>query len=99
MSSLCRTAPPRGFQINGTISNDMRHSIFLAGFLAAQCSAATLEQYLNAPFASDLTAAPTGGRVAWVLNERGTRNIWTAEAPDWKGRRLTAYKDDDGADI
>src|SRR5712691_11210265 len=61
--------------------------------------AATLEQYLSAPFASELTAAPAGGKIAWVLNERGARNIWVAAAPDYKGRRLTAYKEDDGQDI
>src|SRR5437899_6016677 len=67
----------------------------------AACSlgAATLEQYLSAPFASELTAAPPGGKIAWILNERGARNIWVAAAPDYKGRRLTAYKDDDGQDI
>jgi hypothetical protein len=30
----------------------------------------TLEQILSAPFPSDLTAAPKGGKVALVLNER-----------------------------
>jgi dipeptidyl aminopeptidase/acylaminoacyl peptidase len=68
-------------------------------FAAGLSSAATLEQYLSAPFASELTAAPGGGKIAWVLNERGARNIWVAAAPDYKGRRLTAYKDDDGQDL
>ena len=63
------------------------------------CSAATLEQYLSAPFASEIHAAPGGGKVVWILNERGARNLWVAAAPDWKGRRLTAYKNDDGQDI
>src|SRR5437899_1184151 len=68
------------------------------------CSAApgkpfTLEQVLSAPFPSDLVAAPTGGKVAWLLNERGARNIYAAEAPDYKGRRLTEYLHDDGQDI
>jgi len=59
----------------------------------------SIERYLNAPFASELVAAPVGGRVAWILNERGARNIWVAAAPDYKGRRLTSYKDDDGQDL
>src|SRR5580658_5900105 len=66
---------------------------------AATAIAATIEQYLGAPFASELHAAPTGGKVVWILNERGARNLWVAAAPDYKGRRLTAYKDDDGQDI
>ena len=48
----------------------------------------SLEQMMSAPFPSDLTAAPKGGAVAWVLDQHGARNIWIAEAPDYKGRRL-----------
>jgi dipeptidyl aminopeptidase/acylaminoacyl peptidase len=77
----------------------MRLCVAILWFTAPSAGAATLEQYLSAPFPSELTAAPTGGKVAWVLNERGARNIWVAAAPDYKGRRLTSYKDDDGQDI
>ncbi|MEO8593602.1 MAG: prolyl oligopeptidase family serine peptidase [Candidatus Solibacter sp.] len=59
----------------------------------------TLEQALSAPFPYELTAAPGGGKVAWVLNERGARNIWVAAAPDFKGVRLTNYTQDDGQDL
>ncbi len=75
----------------------MRLSIFL--LLTAACGAATLEQYLNAPFASELKAAPGGGKLIWLLNERGARNMWAAAAPDYKGRRLTSYTQDDGQEI
>ncbi len=59
----------------------------------------SLEQVLSAPFPSELTAAPKGGAVAWVLNERGARNVWIADAPNYSGRRLTNYHDDDGQEI
>jgi dipeptidyl aminopeptidase/acylaminoacyl peptidase len=59
----------------------------------------TLEQVMKAPFASELTAAPTGERVAWVLFEQGRRNIYVAEAAAWKGRKVTAFNDDDGQEI
>ncbi len=59
----------------------------------------TLDQVLSAPFPSDLMAAPAGGKVAWILNERGARNVWIASPPGYKGVRLTAYKDDDGQDL
>jgi dipeptidyl aminopeptidase/acylaminoacyl peptidase len=79
----------------------MRRS--LLGFLlfasAAVAGTFTLEQVLSAPFPSELVAAPGGGKVAWLLNERGARNVWMAAAPDYKGVRLTSYKDDDGIDI
>jgi dipeptidyl aminopeptidase/acylaminoacyl peptidase len=67
----------------------------------ASCAAAasfTLEQVLSAPFPSELKASP-GGKLAWILNERGARNIWIASPPDYKGVRLTSYKSDDGMDI
>src|ERR1700722_2519258 len=59
----------------------------------------SLEQVLSAPFPSELTAAPKGGAVAWVLNEHGARNVWIADAPAYSGRRLTNYHDDDGQEI
>ena len=46
-----------------------------------------------------MRAAPGGGRVVWLLNERGARNLWVAAAPDYKGRRLTDYQGDDGQDL
>ena len=76
-------------------------SLLIAGalVLAAPSQRFTLEQVLSAPFPTDLTAAPKGGAVAWVLDQRGARNIWVAEAPDYKGRQLTSYRDDDGQEI
>src|SRR6266851_8974204 len=59
----------------------------------------TLEQVLSAPFPSDLIAAKTAPRIAWVLNEQGKRNIYVAEAPDFKARRLTAYQEEDGQEL
>jgi dipeptidyl aminopeptidase/acylaminoacyl peptidase len=59
----------------------------------------SLEQVMSAPFPSDLTAAPKGGAIAWVLNEHGARNVWIADAPTYSGRRLTNYHDDDGQEI
>jgi dipeptidyl aminopeptidase/acylaminoacyl peptidase len=72
------------------------------------CSAAnaqkspTLEQFLSAPFPTELTPAPAKGRVAWVFNANGARNLWIAEpAADasYKSRQLTSYRDDDGQDL
>lgn len=67
--------------------------------VAAPAKRFTLEQIMSAPFPTDLTAAPKGGAVAWVLDQNGARNLWVAEAPDYKGRRLTNYRDDDGQEI
>jgi dipeptidyl aminopeptidase/acylaminoacyl peptidase len=66
---------------------------------AQQQPAFTLDAVLSAPFPSDMNAAPKGGAVAWVMDERGARNIWVAEAPQYRGRRLTSYIVDDGQEI
>jgi dipeptidyl aminopeptidase/acylaminoacyl peptidase len=67
--------------------------------LPAQQSSFTLEQVMSAPFPSDLTAAKSAPRIAWVLDERGKRNIYVAEAPDFKARRLTTYLEEDGQEL
>ena len=79
----------------------MKRIILAAIFLAPAAAAGTftLEQVLSAPFPSELTAAPGGGKLAWQLNERGARNVWIAAAPEYKGIRLTSYTADDGQDI
>jgi dipeptidyl aminopeptidase/acylaminoacyl peptidase len=72
----------------------------IAAPLAAQRRPpAELERLLAAPMAQELAAAPTGGGVAWVLNERGARNVWVALPPDYRGRRLTSHVADDGQEL
>jgi dipeptidyl aminopeptidase/acylaminoacyl peptidase len=79
----------------------MKRSLLAGVFLASLALAKTftLEQVLSAPFPSELIVAPGGGKVAWLLNERGARNVWMAAAPDFKGVRLTNYTQDDGQDV
>lgn len=59
----------------------------------------TLEQVMSAPFPSELSAAPAGGRFAWVFNNKGARNLWVAAPPDYAARQITNYPDDDGQEI
>src|SRR3989441_8567345 len=67
--------------------------------LAGQHPPFTMEQVMSAPFPDELTAAPAGGAVAWVFNTRGARNIWVATPPDYAGRAVTSYADDDGQEV
>src|SRR4051812_44687552 len=55
---------------------------------AAAREGVTLEQLLGSPFPTSLVAAPAGGKVAWVFNDRGRRNIWIAE-PAGRGTRAS----------
>ena len=59
----------------------------------------TLEQIKSYPFPNELTASATGSRIAWAFNERGARNVWVAEGPDFRARKLTNYEIDDGQEL
>jgi dipeptidyl aminopeptidase/acylaminoacyl peptidase len=79
-------------------------SLWLAGQAApvyAQQHRLSIEQIDSAPFPYDMVAAPSGGAVAWVYNERGARNIWVAEPTGgaYAARRVTSYVGDEGIDI
>src|SRR5437870_13649720 len=67
--------------------------------LPAQQPTFTIEQVMSAPFPDELTAAPTGGAVDWVFNTRGARNVGVAAPPDYAGRAVTAYAEDDGQEV
>ena len=59
----------------------------------------TIDALLAAPFPTELVAAPTGVRFAWVQSVEGVRNIWIADGPDFRARRITANAVDDGQDL
>jgi dipeptidyl aminopeptidase/acylaminoacyl peptidase len=55
---------------------------------------------LSSPFPAYLVASPRRGLVAWVFEEKGTRNVWVADlAAKGKAQKLTAYAGDDGTDL
>jgi dipeptidyl aminopeptidase/acylaminoacyl peptidase len=80
-------------------------NVVVALTLAASAASAqsspsfTMEQIKSYPFPSQLTAAESGNRIAWTLNEQGRRNVWVAEGPEFRPRQLTRYDVDDGQEI
>jgi dipeptidyl aminopeptidase/acylaminoacyl peptidase len=68
-----------------------------ASFL--QSASQSIDDYLSAPFPTSLVASPDGKAIAWVFNKKGERNIYYAQAPDYKQVPLTAYKGDEGVEI
>ncbi len=77
---------------------------FIATLIALHAAPAdekfTLEQVMSAPFVSELTAAPAAGRVAWIANEQGRRNIWVAQPGSHaSAQQITHYTQDDGQEI
>jgi dipeptidyl aminopeptidase/acylaminoacyl peptidase len=81
--------------------NRLRLFLLLAASVCAtaQQPRFTLDQVLGYAFTTELTASPTGAKLAWVVNLRGVRNIMVAEPPGYRARPITAYKEDDGYEL
>ena len=58
-----------------------------------------LSDVLGSAFPSGMVAGPEGAAFAWIFNERGVRNVWYAEAPNFRAKALTSFAEDDGQDI
>ncbi len=71
----------------------------LAPALAQSRPSFTLDQITAYPFPAELTASVRGTRIAFTLNERGSRNLWVAEGASFTPRKLTAWDADDGQEI
>ncbi|MDE1918382.1 MAG: prolyl oligopeptidase family serine peptidase [Sphingomonadales bacterium] len=68
--------------------------------LAAPVHDFTIRDVMDAPFPSDLVAAPTGARIAWVVNARGVRNVWIkGDGVGDAARPITRFAGDDGFDL
>ena len=73
--------------------------VFQRAIRSSQSTSFTLEQIKSYPFPNELTASATGSKIAWAFNEQGKRNVWVAEGPEFKARRLTNYEIDDGQEL
>ena len=76
---------------------------FVCVFAATVCAAAqqapfSIDQVLSASFPSELTAAPSGGKVAWYPPPKACK-IMVAVPPALSGRKVTAYTEDDGQEL
>ena len=76
---------------------------FMLAFLVAifQTASApfTVDQILSFPSPENLVASPVGSTIAWTFNERGIRNIYVADGPEFAARRVTSYTEDDGQEL
>jgi dipeptidyl-peptidase 4 len=70
--------------------------VFAASVPAAAQTKPTIGQFLSPGFPSELVSARKADRIAWIVYERGMRNIYAAAAPDFRPIRLTKFLDDDG---
>ncbi len=74
--------------------------IFLSAFFTTTLKAqVTIENLLSVPFPTNLKNSSDGKHIAWVFNDKGVRNLFTADARDFKTRMLTNNKNDNGIDM
>lgn len=59
----------------------------------------SLAEVLSPGFAYELVSASGADRIAWLENERGMRNVYTAVPPEYTPVRLTSFLEDDGTDL
>ena len=58
-----------------------------------------ISSLLEVPYPAELVSAAQGERIAWIANERGSRNVWTAAPPRFVPQMLTHWTDDDGQEL
>jgi dipeptidyl aminopeptidase/acylaminoacyl peptidase len=73
---------------------------------AQQAPSLSIDTLMATPFPTDLVAAPTAGRIAWVTSNSGVHNVLVADPipgtaemrghPDHKWRAVTSYTGDNG---
>jgi dipeptidyl aminopeptidase/acylaminoacyl peptidase len=66
---------------------------------AQQPAQFSMTQVLSYPYPSGLVALRSGNAFAWVSDQRGVRNIWVAQGPDYRARQLTNYTGDVGQEL
>ena len=59
----------------------------------------SLEEVLSPAFSYGLVAARDADRIAWLVNERGMRDVYTAAGPDFEPVRIRLTDEDDGVDL
>ena len=58
----------------------------------------TMAQFMSAGYPLELVAAKKADRIAWISNDKGLRNVYTASAPGFRAVRVTSFMKDDGVD-
>lgn len=59
----------------------------------------TLEAVKSYAFPTELVRSSKGDKLAWAMDEKGVRNVYVAEAPNFEARKITNYKEDDGQEL
>jgi dipeptidyl aminopeptidase/acylaminoacyl peptidase len=77
----------------------MKKYFLLIIYISQIASAQTIENLLSPPFPTGLTASADGKNIAWVFNNKGSRNIFLANSSAFNAKQITNYSGDDGMEI
>ncbi|HXE31981.1 MAG TPA: prolyl oligopeptidase family serine peptidase [Terriglobales bacterium] len=69
---------------------------FALGGAAQSPGGFSIEQVMDSPFPTFLTASSRGAHVAWITDLRGVHNVFVADGPAFAPRQVTHYSLDDG---
>jgi Tol biopolymer transport system component len=75
--------------------------LILFAFIQAESFAQnfTFEAVKSYAFPTELVRSKNGDKIAWALDEKGVRNVYVAESPNFEARKLTNFKEDDGQEL
>ncbi len=59
----------------------------------------SFSDYKSYPFPTELHAWSKGSKIVWAFDELGKRNVYCAEGPEFKPRKLTSFSTDDGQEL
>lgn len=59
----------------------------------------SLKEITSYPFPAELTSMPNGSKIALSINQRGKRNVYVGNGPQFSLRKLTNYNNDEGLEI
>jgi len=58
-----------------------------------------LRKLLNIPYIGDIKGAAKADRIVFTVNEKGHRNIYAADGPNYSIRKVTSFDEDDAQEI
>ncbi len=105
---VCAAAESAGLDHSATAVRSFRRALVCCAAATAVALASamplgaqdfSIEEILSPAFPYDLVSARSAERIAWIEYERGVRNVYTAEAPDFEPVRLTDFTEDDAIDL
>ncbi|ALN61761.1 prolyl oligopeptidase family protein [Lysobacter antibioticus] len=83
----------------GAIGVALSWGTITAAVAAPAPPAMDIADLLSVPRPDQMIGASDAPVLAWVSNDQGVRNVWTARAPGFAPQKLTAYDEDDGQAI